>query len=42
MNNPEVASGLLNPRVMEAMNNIRTNIDVIRTEAPGLYQSMFQ
>uniref|UniRef100_A0A914YQC3 Ubiquilin n=1 Tax=Panagrolaimus superbus TaxID=310955 RepID=A0A914YQC3_9BILA len=42
MGNPDVASSILNPRVMEAMNNIRTSIETIRTEAPGLFQQMFQ
>lgn len=41
MGNPDVASSLFNPRVMEAMANIRTSIETIRTEAPGLFQQMF-
>lgn len=41
ISNPDVTTGLMNPRVMEAMNNIRTNIEVIRTEAPGLFRTMF-
>jgi ubiquilin len=42
MSNPETVSELMNPRVMEAMNNIRTNINIIQTEAPGLFQQMFR
>uniref|UniRef100_A0AC34FGE2 Ubiquilin n=1 Tax=Panagrolaimus sp. ES5 TaxID=591445 RepID=A0AC34FGE2_9BILA len=42
MGNPDVASSIMNPRVIEAMNNIRTSIETIRTEAPGLFQQMFQ
>ncbi|KAE9548729.1 hypothetical protein FO519_008057 [Halicephalobus sp. NKZ332] len=41
ISNPEVTTGLTNPRVMEAMNNIRTNIEIIRNEAPGLFRTMF-
>jgi ubiquilin len=42
MSNPATVSELMNPRVIEAMNSIRTSISVIQTEAPGLFQQMFQ
>jgi ubiquilin len=42
MSNPQTVTELMNPRVMEAMNNIRSSIGIIQTEAPGLFQQMFQ
>uniref|UniRef100_A0A7E4W764 Ubiquitin-like domain-containing protein n=1 Tax=Panagrellus redivivus TaxID=6233 RepID=A0A7E4W764_PANRE len=41
MRNPDFATTISNPRVIEAMASIRRNLDVIRTEAPSLYNSMF-
>lgn len=42
MSNPDMVQAMMNPRVIQAMNNIRTSLDVIRTEAPGMFNNLFQ